>query len=106
MSQDDNSTEYVIYNGKRMTRESAEAKQRYQKETHYTVDGKTYARIPYGRETFHDPVEADFQLCRHCDCAKGQLHAPLCDWEQCPCCGQQVATCDCVIEGHQWTEDD
>jgi hypothetical protein len=96
--------EYVVYNGKRMPREWAEAIEQWQLETHFVIEGIHYARIPYGSEKFRNPIEAEYQLCRHCYVRKGQLHDPLCDWEECPCCGFQSMSCDCVFEGHQWEE--
>lgn len=65
--------------------------------THYRYEGKLYPRLAYGSETFRHPAEADRQPCRHCDAVKGQLHEPLCDYEQCPVCGGQVMSCDCGI---------
>jgi catechol 2,3-dioxygenase-like lactoylglutathione lyase family enzyme len=65
--------------------------------THYRSEGGTYARVRYGRETFRDPAEASRAPCRHCGAVKGQLHEPLCDYEQCPVCGEQVMSCDCGI---------
>ena len=34
-------------------------------------------------------------LCPCCSAARGQLHEPLCEREQCPACKQQVMSCDC-----------
>jgi len=69
--------------------------------THYRFEGDLYPRLPYGLETFRNPTEAGRQPCRHCGAVKGQLHEPLCDYEQCPVCGYQVMSCDCDI----FTED-
>jgi len=65
--------------------------------THYRYEGGMYPRISYGLETFRDPVEAGRKPCRHCGAVKGQLHHPLCDYEQCPVCGNQVMGCGCGI---------
>jgi hypothetical protein len=89
--------EFVIYNGQRMTRESAAYLEKVQSLTHYRVGSKFYPRLPYGAETFRDPREAGSKPCRHCGAVKGQLHEPLCDYEQCPVCGGQVMSCDCSI---------
>lgn len=62
--------------------------------THYRFNGALYPRMAYGLETFRDP---DCETCRECGTAKGQLHEPLCDYEQCPACGEQVMFCDCAI---------
>ena len=69
--------------------------------THYRAEGKLYPRVPYGLETFRNPAEANLGPCRHCGAVAGQLHEPLCDYEQCPVCGYQVMSCDCGI----FTED-
>jgi hypothetical protein len=69
--------------------------------TYFRNQGNLYPRVPYGDETFRDPSEARKKLCRHCGAVKGQLHEPLCDYEQCPVCGGQVMSCDCGI----FTED-
>ena len=52
---------------------------------------------PYGSETFRTPAEAGRQPCRHCWAVKGHLHEPLCDYELCPVCGNQVMGCACGI---------
>ncbi len=65
--------------------------------THYRYEGELYPRLPYGLETFRDPAEAGHRPCRHWGAVKGQLHEPLCDYEQCPVCGEQVMSCDCSI---------
>ena len=65
--------------------------------THYRFEGELYPRLPYGQETFRDPIEAGSKPCRHCDAVRGQLHEPLCDYEQCPVCENQVMSCDCGI---------
>lgn len=69
--------------------------------THYRCEGEFYPRMPYGLETFRNPVEAGRGPCRHCGAVKGQLHEPLCDYEQCPVCSDQVMSCECGI----FTED-
>jgi hypothetical protein len=65
--------------------------------THYRFKRKLYPRLPYGSETFRDPAEAGHRPCRHCGAVKGQLHEPLCDYEQCPVCESQVMGCGCGI---------
>ena len=65
--------------------------------THYRYEGRSFPRLPYGLETFRDSVEAGRKPCRHCGAVKGQLHHPLCDYEQCPVCGEQVMSCNCGI---------
>jgi hypothetical protein len=69
--------------------------------THYRCEGDLYPRLPYGLETFGAPAPVGRRPCRHCGAVRGQLHEPLCDYEQCPVCGEQVMSCDCGI----YTED-
>ncbi len=69
--------------------------------THDRFEGELYPRLPYGLEAFRNPVESDHKPCPHCGAVKGQLHEPLCDYEECPACGLQVMSCDCGI----FTED-
>jgi hypothetical protein len=68
-----------------------------QARTHYRFDGKLYPWLPYGSETFGAPAPVGRRPCRHCGAVRGQLHEPLCDYEQCPVCGEQVMSCDCGI---------
>ncbi len=75
--------------------------ERSQALTHYRFEGELYPRMPFGLETFRNPIEADAQPCRHCGTVKGRYHEPLCDYEQCPVCGGQVMSCDCAL----FTED-
>ncbi len=72
-----------------------------QSRTQYRYEGKLYPRLPYGLETFRNPIEPGSKPCRHCGAVKGQLHHPLCDYEECPVCGNQVMGCACGI----FTED-
>ena len=87
----------VIHNGIPMPRDYAESLQEAQRTTHYLVQSKKHPRVQYGQETFRNPVEAQTEPCRHCSTIIGQLHEPLCDYEQCPVCGGQVMSCDCNI---------
>ena len=70
-----------------------------QTQLEYIIDGKEYARIPYGNET--TDWEADKIPCHDCRVIKGQLHVIRCDVEQCPSCGDQVLSCDCHYEGDE-----
>ena len=90
----------VFYNGILMRSDWAEAIEEAQLETHYLIEGESFPRIPYGLETFRHAATAAFRLCRHCHVTLGQLHEPLCDWEQCPNCGDGVMSCECSITGH------
>lgn len=57
----------------------------------YKIEGKRYARIPYGQES----SDARFGPCHDCDVIVGQLHVPGCDSEMCPKCEGQAITCYC-----------
>lgn len=88
-------SEYVDYNGQRMRRDYAESRQAAQLLTHYYEEAEAFARVPYGQETFWDSAVAMLQPCSCCGALQGQLHEPLCQYEQCPKCGRQVMSCDC-----------
>jgi hypothetical protein len=84
----------VTYNGVQMRRDCAESLDAAQRLSHY-IAGKTSApRIPFGHETYPMVTTGD-DLCPCCGAARGQLHEPLCEREQCPMCKQQVMSCDC-----------
>ena len=87
--------------GRREDSEANDYLEECQSLTHYRSEEGAYPRVRYGRETFRDPAEADCKRCRHCGAVKGQLHEPLCDYEQCPVCGNQLMGCGCGI----FTED-
>ena len=36
--------------------------------------------------------------CRSCKVEEGQLHELFCEYERCPFCGGQLASCDCAYE--------
>ncbi len=93
--------EKILYNGQLMRRDYVEFIEEAQQLTHYRLEDRLYPRLPYGSETFRFPAEAAHQPCRHCDVVQGQLHEPLCDYEQCPICSGQVMSCDCDL----FTED-
>jgi hypothetical protein len=96
----------VEFFGQRMTRDWAEMLRASQDESHVVMDGVSYARVPYGSETFRQPVEAEHGPCRHCNTLKGKLHEFNCDYEQCPRCGWQLMSCDCEFVGHEWRNDE
>lgn len=91
----------VVDNVQGLSLEEAHALEEVQRLTHYRLKGCLYQRLPYGTETFRSPSEGQHQPCRHCNARQGQLHEPLCDYEQCPVCGGQVMSCECSL----YTED-
>ena len=36
--------------------------------------------------------------CPDCGCAVGELHEPFCLLERCPFCKSQLASCHCIVE--------
>jgi hypothetical protein len=84
----------VTYNGVQMRRDYAESLDAAQHLTHYATGGNSTQRILFGRETY-PMVTPGADLCPCCSAARGQLHEPLCEREQCPVCKQQVMSCDC-----------
>lgn len=70
-----------------------------QEDTHETIGGKRYARVPYGNE-----FERCGETCRDCGVQKGQLHVVTCCIERCPCCGDQAIGCGCGEAGEYQTQ--
>ena len=89
-------SDFVVHNGQKMRRAQAAALQAAQAKTHYFVRGKVLPRIPYGNERFWPPVSGR-RVCEACGTLRGQLHEPLCQWEQCPACAEQVVSCACGV---------
>jgi hypothetical protein len=84
----------IAYNGIQMRRDYAESLEEAQRLTWYVSDEASAPRIVFGTET-HPMVTPGNGLCPCCSAARGQLHEPLCEREQCPICKQQVMSCDC-----------
>jgi hypothetical protein len=84
----------VTYNGVQMRRDYAESLDAAQRLTHYASGVGLTPRIPFGRETY-PMVTPGVDLCPCCSAARGQLHEPLCEREQCPVCKLQVMSCNC-----------
>ena len=62
----------------------------------YALSGRAVARIPYGSEP--DDWRDAKHPCPHCYVAKGELHVPGCDGEECPVCGSHLLLCDCEFD--------
>lgn len=60
------------------------------------IDGVPYQPVPYGREIGWGRAQ---QRCGDCLVLPGRVHHHGCDVEECPACGQQSITCDCVWAG-------
>jgi len=84
----------VTYNGVRMRRDYAESLEEAQRLTWYVSENGSAPRIAFGTETYPMATPGE-GLCSCCSAARGQLHEPLCEREQCPVCKQQVMSCDC-----------
>lgn len=63
---------------------------------HYTIDGRRYRRVRYGKE--RPSWHADQRACHDCAVIEGELHVPGCDVEQCPACRGQAISCACANE--------
>jgi hypothetical protein len=88
------SDDLVTYNGIQMRRDYADSLEAAQRLTCYANGGRSTPRIAFGRETY-PMVTIGTEPCPCCYAARGQLHEPLCEREQCPVCLQQVMSCDC-----------
>lgn len=65
-----------------------------QLERTYSIGGELFERIPFGED--YAGEASGLPSCRDCAAARGQLHVPICCLEQCPSCGAQAISCDCV----------
>lgn len=89
--------ESVIYNGVRMAKSWPRKIQAAQKITVVCIAEKNYPRIRYGDEK-EDWGANDGLPCGDCAVLKGQFHVVGCDIERCPCCRDQLISCDCDMD--------
>jgi hypothetical protein len=81
----------------------------------YHIDGQAFDPIPWGegsqyltyeRQTLEsgeptaviDPERWRNRSCPACGVEQGELHHRLCDYEECPACGEQLLLCSCLVE--------
>lgn len=86
-------TKAEIVNGTEVREGWGEVLQTSQANPTYLIDGKPFARVPYGQEVPGEPPANP--VCRDCTAAPGQFHVPGCCLECCPRCGSQAISCEC-----------
>ncbi|NHN65894.1 hypothetical protein G9463_21985 [Haloarcula sp. JP-Z28] len=81
----------------------------------YHIDGQAFDPIPWGGgsqyltyklqvlQTNERTVTVDLerwrdQSCPACGVEHGELHHQMCDYEECPACGEQLLLCSCLVE--------
>ncbi|AJF28064.1 hypothetical protein SG26_20180 (plasmid) [Haloarcula sp. CBA1115] len=81
----------------------------------YHIDGQAFDPIPWGegsqsltyeRQTLEsgeptaviDPERWRDRSCPACGVEQGELHHQMCDYEECPACGEQLLLCSCLVE--------
>lgn len=89
----------IIYNGIELSEDWVQKIKNAQEIKTITIKGKEYKRIAYGDEK--ENWGANDRPCGDCAVAKGQLHVPNCDIEECPSCGGQAIGCNCEYEGDE-----
>jgi hypothetical protein len=64
----------------------------------FTIRGRVYKRIRYGKES--RTLDSSIP-CHDCGAYRGMFHGPGCDMEKCPACRRQLLSCGCLEE---WPE--
>ncbi len=63
------------------------------------INGIEYLPIPYGKETAWEQYNlTPGETCRDCETPLGKYHHLNCCVEQCPVCGEQWISCNCIAE--------
>lgn len=64
------------------------------------MDGVSCNSTRYSDMPDHDRIpwrpDDEHRRCPDCWCPAGGFHHPGCDTEQCPVCGDQAISCECV----------
>jgi hypothetical protein len=89
----------IFYRDVEMTADWPDKIRQAQRVATYTIEGRQYPRVRYGRE--HRGWDADRRPCHDCAALAGELHVPGCDVERCPACGGQAISCECFNEALQ-----
>jgi hypothetical protein len=86
----------VLYRGVPMVEGWSEKIKAAQELRSVKFKGREIPRIRYGKEK-SDWAAANTP-CHDCRVLEGEFHVPSCDVEECPVCGDQLITCDCVFD--------
>jgi hypothetical protein len=98
----DENKEFVMYHAARVIAGWPEEIEAAQEMKTFLIGDTEYPRVRYGDE--QEDWNADEVQCHDCAVIKGQYHVPGCDVEECPACGWQAISCECVDEEDE--EDD
>jgi hypothetical protein len=86
----------ILYRGVPMIEGWPEKIMAAQKFVSMKFEGRDIPRIRYGKE------QSDWNAanipCHDCGVLEGEFHVPNCDVEECPICGSQFITCECLFD--------